>query len=151
MTRNMVAPVRFVVLTLIAVLLGWGGSSLAGEFGPAPHRLVLQVSSGDESVQALALDNAVNVQKALGIDQVDIEVVAWGPGLSLLTQNNPLAQRVANLLQFDIRFTACGNTIDTQTRATGVAPLLLDSVAVVPAGVVHIMQLQKQGYVYIKP
>ncbi len=150
MATNMAASVRLVVLVLI-VLSGWCGSSLAGEFGPAPNRLVLQVSSGDESVQALALDNAINVQKALGIDNVDIEVVAWGPGLSLLTQNNPLGERVANLLQFDIRFTACGNTIDTQTRATGVPPQLLDGVAVVPAGVVHIMNLHQQGYVYIKP
>ncbi len=147
----MTTIVRFTVLLWIVVLPGWWGSSLAGEFGPAPDRLVLQVSSGDEDVQALALDNAINVQKALGIDNVDIEVVAWGPGLSLLTKNNPLAQRVANLLLFDIRFTACGNTIDTQTRATGVQPQLLDGVAVVPAGVVHIMQLHKQGYVYIRP
>ncbi len=150
MATNMAASVRLVVLVLM-VLSVWCGSSLAGEFGPAPNRLVLQVSSGDESVQALALDNAINVQKALGIDNVDIEVVAWGPGLSLLTQNNPLGERVANLLQFDIRFTACGNTIDTQTRATGVPPQLLDGVAVVPAGVVHIMNLHQQGYVYIKP
>ncbi len=147
----MTTIVRIAVLLWIVLLPGWCGSSLAGEFGPAPNRLVLQVSSGDEDVQALALDNAINVQKALGIDNVDIEVVAWGPGLSLLTQNNPLAQRVENLLQFNIRFTACGNTIATQTRAKGVAPLLLDGIAVVPAGVVHIMQLHKQGYVYIKP
>lgn len=147
----MTTIVRITVLLWIVLLPGWCGSSLAGEFGPAPNRLVLQVSSGDEDVQALALDNAINVQKALGIDNVDIEVVAWGPGLSLLTQNNPLAQRVENLLQFNIRFTACGNTIATQTRTMGVAPLLLDGIAVVPAGVVHIMQLHKQGYVYVKP
>lgn len=147
----MATNVRLMLLLMMLGLPEFSPMSLAGEFGPAPNKLVLQVSSGDEAVQRMALDNAINVQKALGIDNVDIEVVAWGPGLSLLARDNPFAERVENLLLFDIRFTACGNTIDTLVRETGVAPVLLEGVAVVPAGVVRIMELQKQGYVYIKP
>lgn len=76
----MTTIVRFTVLLWIVVLPGWWGSSLAREFGPASNRLVLQVSSGDHDIQAAALNNAINVQKALGIDNVDIEVVTWGSG-----------------------------------------------------------------------
>ena len=41
-----------------------------------------------QTSQNLALNNAVNLQKSLGQDNVAIEIVAYGPGLSLLTDQS---------------------------------------------------------------
>ena len=44
------------------------------------QKVVIQVSTADPLTQKIALNNAVNVQKALGMDNVDVEIVAYGPG-----------------------------------------------------------------------
>ena len=118
--------------------------------GPA-NKLVIQVSSGDELTQRIALNNAVNLQKEFGPDNIVIEVVAYGPGLSLLTDQSSQKERVASLAMQDITFSACGNTMKNIAQKTGAEPVLIEGVQVVPAGVRRIMELQQQGYAYIRP
>ena len=115
------------------------------------HKLVIQVSSADPVTQKIALNNAVNVQKTLGIDNVKVEIVAYGPGLSLLTKSSKQGKRVTSLAQQDITFSACGNTMKKIKKKTGKMPVLLEGVTVVPGGVIRIMELQQQGYAYIRP
>ena len=116
-----------------------------------PVKLVIQVSSADEVKQKVALNNAVNMQKALGQDNITIEVVAYGPGLSLLTDKSSQLQRVASLAMQEIRFSACGTSMNKLAKKTGHMPVLIEGVQVVPAGVIRIMELQEQGYAYIRP
>jgi intracellular sulfur oxidation DsrE/DsrF family protein len=125
------------------------GAAQAGADGQ--HRVVIQVNSGDPATQNLALNNAVNLQTAYGQDNVTIEVVAYGPGLSLLTRQSPQAERVQSLAMQDIAFSACGNTMKAVAKKTGETPQLTDGVKVVPAGVGRIIELQEQGYAYVKP
>jgi intracellular sulfur oxidation DsrE/DsrF family protein len=115
------------------------------------HKLVIQVSSGDQQTQTIALNNAVNLQKSYGMDNVDIEIVAYGPGLGMLTAKSKNAQRVASLAEQNITFSACGNTMKKIAKKTGKQPQLADGVGVVPGGVVRIMELQEAGYSYIRP
>jgi len=117
----------------------------------ADSKVVIQVSTNDPTTQKIALNNAVNLQKELGMDNVEIEIVAYGPGLGLLTQKNDQSRRVASLAAQDIKFSACGNTIKKVTKKTGKAPVLTEGVEIVPGGVVRITQLQQQGYAYIRP
>ena len=116
-----------------------------------PHKLVIQVSSADPVVQRVALNNAVNVQKALGHDNVEIEIVAYGPGLSMLTPKSEQSSRIPDLALSDITFSACGNTMDTIKKKSGNMPVLVEGVTIVQAGVVRIMELQEQGYSYVRP
>ncbi|HUV20793.1 MAG TPA: DsrE family protein [Gammaproteobacteria bacterium] len=115
------------------------------------HKLVIQVSTDDLRTQNMALNNAVNVQKALGLDNVIIEIVAYGPGLSLLTSKSPASKRVPSLAMQDITFSACGNTMDTIEHESGKKVVLVEGVQIVQAGVVRIMELQEQGYAYVRP
>lgn len=119
----------------------------------AKHKVVIQVSSADATVQKIALNNAVNVQKHFGLDNVDVEIVAYGPGLGILTKNkkNKQAKRVASLAMSNITFSACGNTMKKIAKKKGKAPKLIAGVKVVPAGVIRIMELQGKGYSYIRP
>ena len=139
----------FVKVLGIVAMVVFSMSSMA-QF-EKPHKLVIQVSSADPVVQRVALNNAVNVQKALGIDNVEIEIVAYGPGLSLLTPKNEQSTRIPDLALSDITFSACGNTMDTIKKKSGKMPVLVEGVTVVQAGVVRIMELQEQGYSYVRP
>lgn len=115
------------------------------------HKLVIQVSSDDALTQNMALNNAVNVQKALGQDNVIIEIVAYGPGLSMLAANSKVSERIPSLAMQDISFSACGNTKTNLEQKTGKEVVLLEGVKIVPAGVLRIMELQEQGYSYLRP
>jgi len=117
----------------------------------AAHKLVIQVSSADPVTQKIALNNAVNIQKLYGMDNIDVEIVAYGPGLSLMTAKNKQAKRVQSLAASNIKFSACGNTIKGIKKRTGKEPKLTEGVKVVPGGVQRIMELQEKGYSYIRP
>lgn len=115
------------------------------------HKVVIQVSTDDVRTQKIALNNAVNLQKLYGIDNVDIEIVAYGPGLGLLTSKSKQSDRVESLAQQNITFSACGNTISKVAKKSGKKPLLLSGVRVVPAGVARLIEAQESGYSYIRP
>ncbi len=142
---------KFFVIALAAGMLLASGITSSLADSDVKHKVVIQVSTDDPRTQKIALNNAVNVQKALGIDNVIVEVVAYGPGLSILTKNGKNAKRVASLAVQDIKFSACGNTMKKIAKKKGKTPVLVDGVKVVQAGVLRIMELQEQGYSYIRP
>jgi intracellular sulfur oxidation DsrE/DsrF family protein len=118
-------------------------------FNPT-HKVVIQVNSGDSQTQHIALNNAINLQKAYGIDDVTVEVVAYGPGLSLYT-NSSASERVPSLAMQNITFSLCSNTLEKMTQKLGETPELVEGVGMVPFGVVRIVELQEQGYAYVRP
>ncbi|MDT8405173.1 DsrE family protein [Sulfuriflexus sp.] len=140
--------------TILTAMLGLSACNTAeaASDGLDPkHKLVIQVSSSDPLTQKIALNNAVNIQKAYGVDNVAVEIVAYGPGLGMLTAGNGQTKRVESLAVQGITFSACGNTIKGVTKKKGKAPVLTAGVKVVPAGVQRIIELQEQGYSYIRP
>jgi hypothetical protein len=133
---------------LLVLLLTMSSFAQAGE---VKNKLVIQVSTDDPRTQKIALNNAVNLQKLYGMDNIVIEVVAYGPGLGLLTRKSGQASRVESLALQDIQFSACGNTMKKVAKKSGKMPVLLEGVDQVTAGVARIMELQQQGYAYIRP
>lgn len=115
------------------------------------HKIVIQVSTDDKRTQTIALNNAVNLQKHYGLDNIDIEIVAYGPGLGLLTGKSEQADRVRSLAKQEITFSACNNTMNKVKSKTGKLPKLTEGVGIVDAGVARIMELQEQGYAYVRP
>jgi intracellular sulfur oxidation DsrE/DsrF family protein len=138
----------FLMLVLGAML---AFSAVANAESHTKNKLVIQVSTDDPRTQKIALNNAVNLQKLYGMDNIDIEIVAYGPGLGLLTQKSKQAERVTSLAMQDITFSACGNTMKKVAQKSGKMPQLLEGVGQVTAGVARIMELQQQGYAYIRP
>ncbi|MAC82676.1 MAG: hypothetical protein CL624_00930 [Arcobacter sp.] len=115
------------------------------------HKVVIQVSTDDLRTQKIALNNAVNLQKLYGLDNVEIEIVAFGPGLNLLTSKSNQNKRVESLALQDISFSACTNSIKKVEKKTGSKVVLLEGVQKVTAGVARIIELQEDGYSYIRP
>ena len=50
-----------------------------------------------------------------------------------------------------ITFSACANTMAKMEEKSGQKVVLVEGVRVVPAGVLRILELQEQGYAYLRP
>jgi len=120
------------------------------------HHLILQVNSNDPAAMNLALNNAMNVTQYYGEtgENVKIEVVTFGPGLHMLRDDtSPVKARIEtmSLSNPEISFKACGNTQANMHKAENKDIPIIRGVEVVKSGVIRIMELQEQGWTYVKP
>ncbi len=71
----------------------------------------------------------------------------------LRSDTSPIKPRLASftLEQPEIRFSACENTQTNMSKAEGKPVPLLSEAKVVPSGVVRLIELQQQGFAYVKP
>lgn len=118
----------------------------------AEKKVVLQISDNDPSKQTLVLNVASNLIKAYGPDKVDVEIVAFGPGLRLMFDDNHNKGRISGLVENSgVRFAACNNTIQKMTAKLGHKPDINTNATVVPGGVARILDLVSDGYTLVKP
>lgn len=132
----------------------WAAAALAQDSDKpfAEAHVVLQLADGDAETQARVLNVANNLIKHYGgPDFIDIEIVAYGPGLSLLFPDNANAERISSLLANDVRFVGCLNTVESIERATGKRPELISATIPVKTGVARLIERAQQGYVVIRP
>ena len=123
-----------------------------------PHRVVIQVDQNDPAAMSLALNNASNIIDYYRDknEDVDIKVVTYGPGLHMLREDtSPVKDRIKELsnvsFQGRIAFSACRNTMEGMEAREGHSIPIIPQAGIVQSGVVYIMELQEQGYSYIKP
>jgi intracellular sulfur oxidation DsrE/DsrF family protein len=112
------------------------------------HRVVIQMSDADPAKWNLALNNAENVQHALGKKNVDVEIVAYGPGLNMLKAESAVAGRLNGAMDNDVALLACETTM---RKAKVTEADLAGGTKVIPGGVIHIMQRQREGWAYVRP
>jgi len=118
----------------------------------AEARILLQLSDREPEVQSRVLNVASNLLKHYGgPDLVDLEIVAFGPGISLLFADNSQRERISSLAANGVRFVACMNTVETIERETGRRPDLNELALPVQAGVAHIVERSGQGFVVVRP
>jgi hypothetical protein len=150
-------------LTIVALMSMWFVPASFAEDAEAQrlvkaHRVAIQVDQNDPAVMNLALNNATNVveyYRAKG-ENVDVDIVTYGPGLHMLRVDTSLVQeRIKSLkdLAFPgkIQFSACNNTKEGMEKKEGHAIALVPQATLVPSGVVRLMQLQEQGWSYVRP
>jgi intracellular sulfur oxidation DsrE/DsrF family protein len=51
----------------------------------------------------------------------------------------------------NLSFAACGNTHRAMSAQAGQEIALIDEASIVPSGVVRLVELQEDGYAYIRP
>jgi len=139
------------LVMLACLILSVGPASAGGpEAGSKAHRVVMHLNSGEEKVQKGTLNNIKNLYEALGAERLNVELVVHGAGLSLfIKQDTELAEELARLKTlYGVEYTACSNTMKAQglMRAD-----LIDQVDRTMPAMVRLMELQEQGWVYIKP
>ncbi|MDC0966390.1 DsrE family protein [Alphaproteobacteria bacterium] len=120
------------------------------------HRIAFHVDESDPKVMNMALNNVQNVSNyyAGKGEKVIIELVAYGPGLNMFVKGkSPVESRISVMSMSidDLKFSACGNTHHKMSEKAGKDVALIDGVGMAPSGVVRLVELQEQGYAYVRP
>jgi intracellular sulfur oxidation DsrE/DsrF family protein len=136
------------MLLASALCLSAGVAGAQGQNATPRNRVVLQVSDAEPAKWNLALNNARNIQTDLGAANVDVEIVAYGPGIGMLKADSVVGNRIDEAGKAGVKVVACENTMHAQ-KLTKVD--MLSGIGYVPAGVVELMQRQQQGWAYIRP
>jgi len=150
--RGLLARCAAVVLMSISFIsAGIGGQG-------KPHHVAIQIDQNDPQVMNLVLNNATNVIEHYRAkkEEVDVDIVAYGPGLHMLrADTSPVQDRIKRIKDVvfpgKIQFSACNNTKEAMEKTEGRAISILPDATMVPSGVVHLMELQEQGWSYVRP
>jgi hypothetical protein len=152
MKKILTSAVMALAMTVVMATTSATGAWAEG----VTHRVAIHVNQNDPKVMNMALNNAANVAKyyeSIG-DTVVIEVVAYGPGLMMFVEGkSPVASRIAtmSLEMENLSFAACGNTHRKMSEKAGKQIVLLDEANMVPSGVVRLIELQENGFAYVRP
>lgn len=131
------------LLLLMAFPAGAGGQ------GKAPgYKVIFQVSDNDPQKWYLTLSNAKNVQKELGRGNVQIEILAYGPGLEMVVLETEVAEKLEEAMDNGVKIVACENTMIGRklSRAD-----MFHGIGYVKTGVVELMRRQREGWAYVRP
>ena len=120
------------------------------------HKVAVQVNENDLAVMNIALNNVQNLTNYYHSsgDTVEVEMVTYGPGLNMLIDGrSPVADNIATMsLEMDnLSFAAFGNTHRKLSAKKGEDIALLDEANTLPSGVVRLIELQEDGFAYVKP
>jgi len=114
-----------------------------------PRKIVFSVTEGSEHALDHILSVANNVLKFYGPENVQMKIVAYSQGIALLNKHVPAtAVRVDALMQYEVEFIACGNTMRTLKIKE---EDLVEGSEIVTAGVVELLESVQKGWIYIKP
>jgi len=152
---------RFFALALGFVVSGFLLAGHLGRTAPAQaevqtHRIAVHVDEDDPGRMNMALNNVQNIKAfydAAG-QPVKIEVVAYGPGLHMLrADTSPVKDRISAMsLEIEgLTFSACANTMKGMAKKEGREIPLVSESHLVPSGVVRLVELQEEGYSYVRP
>ena len=142
---------RLATSLLLSIVLATSALAADGK----THRVAIQVDQNDPQVMNMVLNNATNVIEYYRAknEDVDVEIVAYGPGMHMLradTSPVPTASSISRR-SGKIQFSACNNTKQNMEKAEGHAISIVPEATIVPAGVVRLMELQEQGWSYVRP
>jgi intracellular sulfur oxidation DsrE/DsrF family protein len=129
----------------------------AAEPAAKQHRIALQVSGDDPAGMTLVLNNATNVATYYRErnQDVQIEIVAFGPGYLMLRDISPVKERISAMRQQlpFVVFSACQNSrrgVATKENKKPEEIAQLPGTTDVPAGVVRLSELQEEGWSYVR-
>jgi intracellular sulfur oxidation DsrE/DsrF family protein len=122
------------------------------------HHLAVQVDQDDPEVMNLVLNNAKNVIEYYREqhEDVQVEIVAYGPGLHMLRDDtSPVKDRIKQLKELSfpssLTFSACNVTKEGMEKREGHPVPIIAQASLVPSGVVRLMERQEQGWSYVRP
>lgn len=150
---------RYATMAFVATASGsavFGSAALAGD--RKPHHIAIQIDQNDPQVMNLVLNNATNVVEYYRgkNEDVNVDIVAYGPGLHMLrADTSPVRDRIKQLkdkaFPGKVQFSACNNTKQGMEKAEGHAISMVPDATLVSSGVVHLVELQEEGWSYVRP
>ncbi len=137
--------IRKALITLALVLFSFTLTAQAQATKPG---VVVQVSDDSVATWNQALNVVKNIQGEYGKDKVDVELVVFGNGAGLLKFDSQLSNRIDETMASGAQVLMCQNTMKGRklTEADMHA-----GIGYVKAGVVEIIEKQKQGWAVLRP
>lgn len=119
-------------------------------------KVAIHVDEDDVQTMNMALNNAANIAKHYESNgqEVLIEIVTYGPGVHMLREDtSPVKDRISTMsLELDnIRFSVCLNTVQAMQQRMETDVPLVSEAEEVASGAVRLMELQYDGYAYLRP
>jgi intracellular sulfur oxidation DsrE/DsrF family protein len=153
------------VLALGCGCLGWAYGEQSDQVKPAvikeaektggtrmstQRKVVFHLDADEEGRFALALENIKNLFKEVPAQSCQVSIVTNGKAVNLLRKDRvgKHAAAMQELHKLGVRFNACRNALANNKIAT---EDLFEIVQIVPAGILELIDLQAQGFAYIKP
>ncbi|WP_310599594.1 DsrE family protein [Desulfobulbus sp.] len=114
------------------------------------YRAVFHVDLDEIKPLNIALANAGNLLRAIPEKHYDLVILFNGPAVNLLQTEQCAAYReeIWQLQQARVAFKVCRNALN---RFNVDPESLIEGCEIVPAGIVALIELQQDGYAYIKP
>lgn len=145
--RSLLAAVLFAVASVSATAYAADASG-AAHVQKAKMKVVFQVSDADPQKWNLTLNNVKNFQDAVGKENSELEIVAYGPGVNMLKFESTVGSRVKDAIASGVKIVACENTMHAMKLTKDD---MLPEIGYVPGGVIEIAKKQMEGYAYIRP
>lgn len=116
----------------------------------AERKVVFHLDADQEERLTLALENIKNLFKEIPSQQCRVRMVANGKAVKLFRKDRigEHAADMEELHKLGVRFMACRNALAKNKIEKSD---LLHLCEIVPAGILELIDLQAQGYAYIKP
>ncbi|MDQ1471045.1 MAG: uncharacterized protein QOJ99_2525 [Bryobacterales bacterium] len=133
-------------IAAMALLLGYAALSQTPA-GPK-HHVVFQLSEADGPAWSSLVLHVNNTMKSLADDGgSQVEVVFYGPGLSMLTRTNTAyEERLKQLSDSGVRLVACRNAMKMRNVKT---EDLFPFAGQVDSGIAEMVRRQEAGWAYI--
>ncbi|MGC8933218.1 MAG: DsrE family protein [Candidatus Methanodesulfokora sp.] len=113
----------------------------------AEYKAVFHIDRDEISTFELMIANIKNF--LADVNDADIAVVANGPAVRIFTKLDEKSEEELNLLhKRGVRFFLCRNALRVHKIDEQDVPKFCE---IVPAGITKIVELQRDGYSYIKP
>ncbi|MBI3637526.1 MAG: DsrE family protein [Candidatus Rokubacteria bacterium] len=140
-----------VALGLVALVAGAAQASHQAQH-PKKHRVFYHLNEAGVEKARAVLVNMQNHVDVVGWQNIEaLELVVHGPALRTFLRKDfdpDIKAKLEVLLTGGVKLDACQITMQRQKLT---AQDLIESMAAVPSGVARVMELQEQGYTYIKP
>lgn len=133
---------------LLVATLGLPAAQGQSAVPVAKNRLVMQVSDNDPARWNMVLNNAKNAQDDVGASNIEIEIVAYGPGINMLKKDSVVGERVSEAIKGGVRIVGCENTMKGFKLSKSE---MLPVIGYVPAGITELMKKQQDGWAYVRP
>lgn len=102
----------------------------------------------DESNLNIAISNVKNTYKALEDAEFTAVLLVNGPGVQFMGKDGQYASQLMELNDLGLSIRVCNNALNHfNLKPDWLSP----ACEIVPAGILEIVDLQRKGFVYIKP
>ncbi|MEA1915334.1 MAG: DsrE family protein [Campylobacterota bacterium] len=116
-----------------------------------PRKWVIKLRTDDPVTVNHLLSSIYNVLAEYPSEAINITVVTYASGVRVLRKdyvNTVATTRINSLMQYDVEFIACENTMDTMKWKHDE---FIDDISYVKAGIVEIIEKVTDGYIEVTP